>query len=120
MDSKGLREFRLDFPFLESFLSAPLSGMRPVWDLKQFITINQPYEFPPIQAVEVYFGFGNCRTFEETCILMEIYKKVLLTADLDPLKLHDACLVGELFKFVKIYCEVDERYRRLLENVHPL
>ncbi|MCJ1476174.1 hypothetical protein MMC13_004839 [Lambiella insularis] len=110
MDSKGLKELRSRLPFLEGFLS--------VWDLKQFLEINDPMDHPPIPAVKVDYGFINCRTFEETCILMEIYGQVLKTAD--PLELHQACVAGDLFQFVSGYVRMEERWRALVSNFYPL
>jgi hypothetical protein len=119
MDSKGLKGFRSGFPFLEEFLSVPPSGPHlSVWDLKQFIAINDPAEHPPIPALQVDYGFMNCRTFEETCILMEIYKRLLQKAD--PLELHKACLAGKLFVFARRFHTMDEGHRRLMENLYPL
>ncbi|EAT78007.1 hypothetical protein SNOG_14467 [Parastagonospora nodorum SN15] len=51
MDAKGLREVRSRLPFLEVFLSAPTSIIRPsVWDLKQFLEIRNPVENPPTSS----------------------------------------------------------------------
>lgn len=119
MDSKGLKKSRSDFPFLEAFLSVPPSGPHlSVWSLKQFITINDPAEHPPIPAIKWDYGFMNCQTFEETCILMEIYKRLL--QDADPLELHKACLAGKLFVFAQKHHAMDEVHRRLMKNAYPL
>lgn len=118
LDLKGLRELRSRLPFLEGFLSVPPAGPRPsVWDLKQFLEINEPMDHPPIPSVNVDYGFINCRTFEETCTLMEIYGEVLKTAD--PLDLHQACLAGELFQFASNYVRMEERWRSLMTNFYP-
>lgn len=78
MDSAGLKEFSSDFSYPEAFLSIPPAGLYPsVWSLKQFVAINDPIEHPPIPALQWDYGFGNCQTFEYTCILMEIYKRLL-------------------------------------------
>ena len=119
MDSAGLKEFRSDFPYLEAFLSIPPAGLYPsVWSLKQFIAINDPVEHPPIPALQWDYGFGNCQTFEETCILMEIYKRLLQNAD--PLDLHKACFAGKLFAFARKYHTMDEGHRKLMKNFYPL
>ncbi|KAF2709074.1 hypothetical protein K504DRAFT_380044 [Pleomassaria siparia CBS 279.74] len=119
MDSKGLNELRSELPFLEGFLSVPPSGLRPsVWDLKQFLEINDPGKYPPIRAVNVDYGFMNCRTFKDTCILMEIYGKILETAN--PLELHEACVTGKLFQFASGYLRMDEQWRSLMRNFYPL
>ena len=119
MDWKGLKELRSRLPFLEGFLSVPPAGPRPsVWDLKQFLEISDPKDHPPIPSVDVDYGFINCRTFEELCILMEIYGKVLKTAN--PLELHRACVAGDLFQFASVYVRMEERWRSLMRNPYPL
>ncbi len=119
MDSKGLNELRSRLPFLEGFLSAPPAGPHlSVWNLKQFLEISDPMDHPPVPSVNVDYGFINCRTFEETCTLMEIYGKVLKTAN--PLKLHQACVAGDLFRFASVYVRMEERWRPLMRNFYPL
>ena len=119
MDSKGLKELRSRLPFLEGFLSMPPAGPRPsVWDLKQFLEINDPMDHPPVPSVNVDYGFINCRTFEETCILMEIYRKVLKTAN--PLALHQACVAGALFLFASGFVQMEEGWISLMKNCYPL
>lgn len=119
MDSKGLKELRSRLPFLEGFLSVGPAGPLPsVWNLKQFVEINDSMDHPPIPSVSADYGFINCRTFEETCILMEIYSKVLKTAN--PLELHQACVAGDLFRFASDYVWMEERWRSLMSNIYPL
>ncbi|PGH14769.1 hypothetical protein AJ80_05813 [Polytolypa hystricis UAMH7299] len=119
MDSKSLKDERMRFPFLEGFLSVPPAGPHPsVWSLKQFLAVEDPAAYPPIPAIQVDYGFRNCRTFEETCILMEVYKRLLLEAD--PLELHEACLDGQLFEFAQEFHTMDERYGELMRNIYPL
>ncbi|MCJ1438446.1 hypothetical protein MMC27_007835 [Xylographa pallens] len=119
IDSKGLKELRSRLPFLEGFLSAPPAGPRPsVWDLKQFLEIRDPMDYPPVPSVNVDYGFINCRSFEETCTLMEIYGKILKTAN--PLELHQACVAGDLFQFASGYVRMEERWRSLMRNPYPL
>lgn len=119
MDSKGLKELRSRLPFLEGFLSVPPAGPRPsVWDLKQFLEISDPTDHPPIPSVNVDYGFINCRTFEETCTLSEIYGRLLKTAN--PLELHQACVAGDLFQFASGYVSMEERWRSLMRNFYPL
>ena len=97
----------------------PPAGPHPsVWDLKQFLEINEPVDHPPVPSVNVDYGFINCHTFEETCTLMEIYREVLKTAD--PLELHQACLVGDLFQFASGYVPMEEQWRFLMTNFYPL
>lgn len=119
MDSKGLKELRKMLPYLEGFLLAPRNGPRPsVWDLKVFLEINDPVENLPCSSVSVDYGFFNCNTFEETCILMEIYGRILNAAD--PLELHRACLSGTLFEFASNYVSLKKSWRPLMKNLYPL
>lgn len=124
MDSTLLRkDFRSDLPFLEAFLSIPFAVGGPypsVWRLKQFVAIGDPAEHPPIAALQWDYGFGNCQTFEEVCILMEIYKRLLQHRDVDPLELHKACLAGKLFAFAQKYHKMEEDHRRLMKNGYRL
>ncbi|TGO12410.1 hypothetical protein BTUL_0089g00470 [Botrytis tulipae] len=119
MHSKGLQKMRLEFKFLQWFLS--LSPSRPqasVWSLKQFVAIDDPAEFPPNETLKVDYGFMNCQTFEETCIPLEIYKRLLREAD--PVELHEDCLAGRLFEFAEAYHHMDEGHRMLMRNPYPL
>ena len=119
MDSKGLKKLRSRLPFLEGFLSAPPAGPHPsVWNLKRFLEIDDPMDYPPVPSVRCDYGFLNCDTFEETCILMEIYGRVLKTAN--PLALHQACIAGKLFEFASGYVRMEERWRPLMWNPYPL
>lgn len=119
MDSKGLKKLRSRLAFLEDFLSVGPAGPLPsVWNLKLFIEINNPIDYPPIPSVNADYGFINCRTFEETCILMEIYSKVLKVAS--PLQLHQACVTGDLFRFASAYVLMEERWGSLMSNFYPL
>ncbi|KAL9614184.1 MAG: hypothetical protein Q9167_001336 [Letrouitia subvulpina] len=119
MDSKGLKKIRSKLQFLEGFLSVPPAGPHPsVWSLKQFLDISDPIDYPPAPSVNIDYGFFNCRTFEETCILMEIYRKVLETAN--PLALHQACVAGDLFQFASVFVRMEERWRSLMRNLYPL
>jgi hypothetical protein len=64
------------------------------------------------------YGFMNCGTLEETCILMEIYKRLLLKAA--PVDLHKACLEGKLFEFAQRFHSMDEEHRILMKNSYSL
>ncbi|KAH3941460.1 hypothetical protein HBI56_197890 [Parastagonospora nodorum] len=119
MDSKGLREVRSRLPFLEDFLSAPASIIHPsVWDLKQFLETRNPVENPPTSSVSVDYGFENCRTREDACTMMEIYNRVLWVAN--PLELHEACVAGNLLRFVGAHVKLKQQWALLLENHYPL
>ncbi|KAH3906360.1 hypothetical protein HBH56_202590 [Parastagonospora nodorum] len=118
MDAKGLREVRSRLPFLEVFLSAPTSIIRPsVWDLKQFLEIRNPVENPPTSSVSVNYGFANCRNREYTCTMMEIYDRVLGVAN--HLKHHEACVARNLFRYVGAYVRLKEQWVRFEGDWHP-
>jgi hypothetical protein len=119
MDSKGLKNERPRVPFLETFLSVPPSGPHPrVWSLKQFLEIDNPVDRPAIPGIQVDYSFRNCRDFEETCILSEVYKRLLSKAD--PLELHEACLAGRSFEFAERFHRMDVKHRRLMRNPYHL
>ena len=119
MDAKGLKSDRMQFPHLETCLSIPSAMAQPsVWSLKQFLAVDNPADFPPCPAVSHDYGFRNCQTFEEVCILMEIYKRLLIKAD--PLELHTACSAGQLFEFAAKFDKMDEAHRRLMRNLRAL
>lgn len=100
-------------------MSVPPACPRPsVWDLKQFLEISDPMDYPPILAVNVDYHFINCRTFEETCTLMETYGKVLNTAN--SLELQQAYVADDLFQFASGYFRMAERWRSLMRNFYPL
>ncbi|KAF7912217.1 uncharacterized protein EAF01_001238 [Botrytis porri] len=98
---------RSEIKFLERFLSS----------LKQFVAIYNRAEFPPNATMEVDYGFMNCQNFEETCNLLEIFKRLLEKAN--PLVLHQAWLTNKLFKFAQTSHHMDESQRRLMRNLYP-
>lgn len=117
MNFKGHKDRRIQFSFLEEFLSVSFIGPWPsVWDFKLFVAIADLAEFSSIPAVEVDYGFMNCRTFEENCTLMEIYKRLLAKAN--PLALHKACLTEKLFEFARNFDKMNETHRRLMKNFY--
>jgi hypothetical protein len=118
IDSHGLKKLRTRLPHLESFFSVPPSGPHPsVWDLKQFLENEDPATYPPILAISCDYGFVNCNTLEDTCTLIEIYRRVLERAD--PIDLHRACVIGKLFEFASAFLEMKEEWRSLLGNPYP-
>lgn len=96
-----------------------LSGLQlSVWSLKKFLAIEQLAKYPPIPAVSFDDGLMSCETFEETCILMEIYKRLLLEANL--LDLHKAYLAGRLFEFAGKFDKMQEGHRQLMKHFYPV
>ncbi|QRD93259.1 hypothetical protein F9C07_2077189 [Aspergillus flavus] len=119
MDSKGFKQYRLQFPYLEEFFTSPPCGPHlSVWSLKQFLAIYNPAEFPPDNTISADYGFMNCKTFTETCTLMELYKRLLRKAS--PLDLHEACVAGKLFEFAECFHKMDQAHRRSMKDFYPL
>jgi hypothetical protein len=104
-----------ELPFVREYLSHPPSNINfSVWDLKQFLEINDYTKYPPIEPVRVDYGFLNCQGFEEICTLAEIYKRLLRAAN--PLELHEACKENRLFELAQKYHSMDGNHRRLMNN----
>jgi hypothetical protein len=116
IDSKGLGKFRSEFPHLQGFLSSSSSTSHlSVWDLKQFLEIDDLAGVDPLGAFVVDYGFVNCLSFEEACELTEIYGWLLKKVDV--LNLNRACLAGELFVFASKFDTVDPAHQRLWRGV---
>ena len=99
-----------------------------VWDLKQFVVaddLEPPGSFP-VPSVKVDYGFCNCRNEEEETQLKNVYKKVFEeNSSGDPIKLHEACLQGKIYDYVRTTLKLkkqDQRplLRRLMKNIYPL
>lgn len=103
-------------PLVREYLSNPPRDIDlSVWNLRQFLEINQYSTHPPIESVKVDYGFLNCQNFEEICTLAELYKRLFSVAS--PLEVHEACLKNRLFELAKRkYHSMDEDYRRLMNN----
>jgi len=97
---------------------------KSVWNLKQFVVADEP-DCVPVPSVKVDYGFFNCRNEEEVAQLKEVYKKVFEDSNGDPLKLHEACLQGKIFDYVRTTLKLKGKdqnplFRRLMKNVYPL
>jgi hypothetical protein len=60
--------------------------------------------------VSFHYGFLNRDNFEETCVPLEICKRLLARAR--PLDLHEAFMKGRLFEFAAEYDKMEEDHRR--------
>jgi hypothetical protein len=102
-------------PLVRAYLScSPSSVGLSVWDLKQFLVINDYTKHPPINPVRFDYGFLNCRDFDEICVLGEIYKRLLRLVN--PIELHDACIENRLFELASKHHRMNEHHRRLMNN----
>ena len=120
LDSKGLRDDRLQFKHLESFLAvAPNSGgTHPsVWKLNQFLACKEDLKAP--NSVLVDYGFMNCGTVLEKMELKSFYEKLLTHGD--PLDLHEACIRGGIYDYaIRVLGHVEPQFRSLVRNPYPL
>ena len=92
------------------------------WYLKQFVLDDTPGA-SPVPAVVVDYGFMNCHSDEDRATLREAYRLVLTQPGAEPLKLHEACIKGELFRYVERFVAIRPMrkvYARLLKNPYPL
>jgi hypothetical protein len=104
-------------PIVREYLGRQPSNINPsVWDLKQFLEINDYAKYPPVDPVRVDYGFLNCQEFEETCTLAEIYKRLLRVVH--PLELHKACIEHRLFELAQKHHSMDKNHRRLMNNLY--
>ncbi|EKM61774.1 uncharacterized protein PHACADRAFT_248618 [Phanerochaete carnosa HHB-10118-sp] len=104
---------------------------KSVWDLKQYvdqlIALQPDAEgLPPLTpSVLCDYGFSNCKSPAERKMLDEMYTQLFAKPGMDPLALHEACIKGQLFDFVKSLIKLGGRstavkYARLLRNPYPL
>jgi hypothetical protein len=109
---------------LADFLADAPHWNKSVWDLKQFV-ISDESDDDMAPSVRVDYGFYNCRDEEEELKLKEVYKKVFEDENGDPIKLHEACIQGKIYDYVRTTLKLkkeDRRplLRRLMRNVYPL
>ncbi|KAK7034685.1 hypothetical protein VNI00_012092 [Paramarasmius palmivorus] len=75
-------------------------------------------------AVNVDYGFFNCKTPAERDALAHKYRAVFQAKDFDEVKLHEACMQGKIFEYVKerVSMTKEERkmMKRLMKNPYPL
>ena len=109
---------------LADFLANAPHMYKSVWNLKQFVFADDP-DSVPVPSVKVDYGFFNCRNEEEVVQLKEVYKKFFEYSDGDPLKLHEACLQGKIYDYVRTTLKLKGKdqgplFRRLMKNIYPL
>ena len=110
---------------LADFLANSPHMNKLVWDLKQFVVADEP-DSVPVPSVRVNYGFFNCRNKEEEVQLKDVYKKFFdEESNGDPLKLHEACIQGKVYDYVRTTLKWKEKYRRtlfprLMKNPYPL
>ncbi|KAL0574383.1 hypothetical protein V5O48_007584 [Marasmius crinis-equi] len=92
-----------------------------VWYLKRCV-IDDTIE--PVPALNVDYGFVNCKTPLERDALANKYRAVFRGKDFDEIKLHEACIQGKIFEYVKervpLTKEERKTMKRLMKNPYPL
>jgi hypothetical protein len=114
------------FPITNRFILDVLSSRnyKSVWYLKDFVFADDEMarngSAPP--SIGLDYGFFNCQNVDEVIALRSAYKQVLSPTDADPLALHEACLRGELFEYVKQKARLkpQQLFKRLMKNPYPL
>ncbi|GAW21440.1 hypothetical protein ANO14919_109590 [Xylariales sp. No.14919] len=100
-----------------STLMAAVSKCHPsVWELKRFTRMDSS---DPFRAVVVDYGFMNCENAYQRIQLREMYQKYFDDGQ-DEMRLHEACIAGELAIFLKSALGSLEVPVDLLSNPYPL
>ena len=127
--SKGLgRRLGLLHPLVEGVMKTSPWMNYSVWDLKQFVVQEPGGEEPngtlepPINPVNVDYGFMNCKTANEFNDLKAVYRTLFETTECSPPDLHLACIEGRLFEYTSklVKLEGKKKYKRLMANLYPL
>ncbi|KAJ1300934.1 hypothetical protein OPQ81_003360 [Rhizoctonia solani] len=104
-------------PFILDILGDVPHRTKSVWHLKQFaLGYYQQLTIP----VSKDYGFSNCRDEETIYSLQQVYRKMFLGANANPLKLHEACLQGKLFEHAKQLMRIDDKFAPLMRNIHSV
>ena len=107
---------------LADFLANATRMNKSVWNLKQFVVADEA-DSVPVPSVQVDYGFFNCRNEEEKVQLKKVYRNFFEDRNGDPLKLHEACLQGKIYDYVRRTLKLKEDQRslsRLMKNIYPL
>ncbi|KZP17689.1 hypothetical protein FIBSPDRAFT_864673 [Athelia psychrophila] len=118
MDKCGLRARREGITHLEDVLSHP--ALKSVWWLKLFVLVEPDRRPQPVRAVNIDYGFMNCKQPQDQEDLRAIYKMFFESENGDPIALHNAAGAGEIFEYVGGVVKLKKRFRRLMKNPYPL
>ncbi|KAI5992173.1 hypothetical protein EDD15DRAFT_2577266 [Pisolithus albus] len=119
MDAKGLGPLRRGIQHLEAFLKINSNDSCPtVWRLRLFV---RSQDVDPLAPVATDYGFFNCQTVEEKFALKGEYKELLESPNVDPMKLHAACIQGKLYDFAREHKpNLQQRFKRIMTNCYSL
>ncbi|KAJ8092493.1 hypothetical protein PM082_023746 [Marasmius tenuissimus] len=92
-----------------------------VWYLKRCVLDDT---IQPTPAVIADYGFTNCKTPSERDALANKYRELFRARDFDEVKLHEACVQGQIFEYVTervLMGKVERKVmKRLMWNPYPL
>ncbi|KAJ7735791.1 hypothetical protein B0H16DRAFT_128219 [Mycena metata] len=127
LDATGLHGRRIALPYLEDVLSGSPRIFKSVWRLKQHVQDTNSVRSNIPMSIAVDYGFGNCASEDEYQDLKRLYTSIFERPGVNPLKLHEACISGELYEYVlgsfpelKNKKNRVKKFRRLLRNPYPL
>ena len=109
--TKVYREFRNFEVLMKSIIRRP-----SVWDLKEFCQMDEPN---PIKAVIVDYGFMYCKDAGDRRDLKRAYQTFFERGG-DEMELHDACLKGSIYEYLRGKQPLEPKYRHLMRNLYPL
>jgi hypothetical protein len=112
-------------PHLADLLAYAPHTNKSVWNLKQFVIADESDGVPVVCPVGIDYGFYNCRTQEQVLQLKKFYKKFFDDSNGDPLELHQACLQGKIYNYVRTTVKLNRSHKRssfrqLVMNPYPL
>ncbi len=104
---------------------------KSVWDLKHYVDKlkagtpgDDTSEVTPVRSVTADYGYMNCRKDGDGKLLDTAYKRYFAHALADPIALHEACIQGNLFKYLTPFAQWKASqkiaYARLLKTPYPL
>jgi hypothetical protein len=101
-------------------------GLKPgtprssVYDLKEFV-LSKFDQVDPEASVIVDYGYANCRDPRERELWKTVYSKLFMTGACDLNELHEACIKGRLYEYVKeVRPDTPRSFERLAKNLYPL
>lgn len=118
MDQYGLKQRRLEYKHLDTFLSKPPGSSRPsVWRLQHMLALDNTFQFP-VQVAKAahHYGLTPRTGAKERTILTAIYRRILSVGD--PLDLHNARCRGDVWTYAqKTVLKIDPSVASILQSL---
>ncbi|KAM0437861.1 hypothetical protein ACHAPT_002226 [Fusarium lateritium] len=112
----GLADRILRMRNFKDFMTTVKKWHQSVWELKRFMRMQ---ETDPFRAVVVDYGFKNCEDAHQRMQLRRMYQEYFERGE-DEMKLHEACVAGELASFLESVLGSLPVPSDLLRNPYPL